>query len=531
MPGQEYVELEGSFRSPIPDGREVGPANEQDVIEVTVLLRPAHTEETPSAAQQPRVRERSYAPRRELGQRTGAPHSAAERVATFASDNDLTVEESRPEQRRVVLSGTVEAMSRAFRVTLATYEAAGERYRGRTGIIQVRDDIADDVGAVLGLDNRPQARPRIQRRPKRAGAASGAPTSYTPGQVAGMYNFPAAYTGAGQCIGILEFGGGFTEDDLAVFFADNGISPPPEVVAVGVDGAGNNPGGDQNSDVEVMLDIEVAGSVAPEARIVVYFAPNTSRGFVDAVAAAVHDEQNQPTSLSISWGGAEETWTTQVRNAMDGFFQDAAQIGMTVLAAAGDDGSRDGIKDGQVHVDYPAASPAVLGCGGTRIQVSGNAITSEVAWNDGNQGGAGGGGVSRRYPVPAYQQASDVPPSANPGHRPGRGVPDWSADASPFSGYEIRLVGGQTEPVGGTSAVAPLFAGLVALLGQALNKPAGFLHPVLYGRAAAEGAFRDITSGTNNITGHLPGYSTAPGWDACSGLGSPDGELLLKALQ
>jgi kumamolisin len=346
-----------------------------------------------------------------------------------------------------------------------------------------------------------------------------------------MYNFPAAYTGAGQCIAILEFGGGFTENDLAAFFAENGISPPPDVVAIGVDGATNNPGVDQNADAEVMLDIEVAGSVAPGARIAVYFAPNSSQGFVSAVAAAVRDEQNQPTAISISWGGPEETWSTPVRNAMDRWFIDAARIGMTVLAAAGDDGARDGIHDGRVHVDYPAASPVVLGCGGTQIQVSSGTITGEVAWNNGDQGGAGGGGVSRKFPPPSYQGGSDIPPSANPAAQQGRGVPDWSANASPFSGYAVRLVGGQTAPVGGTSAVAPLFAGLVALLGEALDKPVGFMHPVLYGPAAALGVFNDITTGTNNITGHLPGYSTAPGWDACTGLGSPDGDLLLEALQ
>jgi kumamolisin len=530
--GTIYVGIEGSSQSPVANARQVGPADPREVIRVTVLLRPEHLEEMPNAVQTPNMSERQYISRSELAQHTGASSAAAERVVRFAADNNLTVKEVRPETRMVRLEGSVQAMSSAFRVTLVTFEAAGQRFRDHIDPIQIPDDISDDVEAVVGLDNRPQLTPRIQTLSEQGKTGSlGPPASYPPAQVAEMYDFPGTYTGAGQCIAILEFGGGYTKHDLAAFFAENGISPPPHVVAIGVDGATNSPGTDQGADGEVMLDIEVAGSIAPAARIAVYFASNTSDGFVRALAAAIQDEQNQPTAISISWGGAEETWSTPVRNAMDRFFADAAYLGITVLAAAGDDGSRDGIDDGRVHVDYPAASPFVLACGGTQIQVSGGMITNEVVWNNGEQDGAGGGGVSRKFPLPAYQRASDVPPSANPAHQNGRGVPDWAANASPLSGYAIRLVGGQTEPVGGTSAVAPLFASLVTLIAQAVSKPLGFIHPVLYGRAAALGAFSDITTGTNNITGLLPGYDATPGWDPCTGLGSPDGQLLLKAFQ
>jgi len=527
-----YVELEGSAPPSLAGARQFGPADPRAIIQVTVLLRPDRIEEMPSTVQTPNISERQYISHRELAKRTGASSAAAERVANFASDNNLTVREIRPEARMVRLEGSVQAMSRAFKVDLVIFEAAGQRFRDHTDPIRIPDDISDDVEAVLGLGNRPMLAPRIRMlSARRENGELAPPTSYSPGQVAELYNFPATYTGAGQCVAILEFGGGYTKEDLTSFFCENGIAPPPDVVAIGLDGATNNPGVDQNADGEVMLDIEVAGSIAPAARMAVYFASNTNQGFVSAISAAIHDEQNRPTAISISWGGPEESWSTQVRNAMDRFFIDAAYLGITVLAAAGDDGSRDGIHDGRVHVDYPAASPVVLACGGTQIQVSGSAITNEVAWNNGDQAGAGGGGVSRKFPTPLYQRGSDVPPSANPAHQNGRGVPDWAANASPLSGYAIRLVGGRTEPIGGTSAVAPLFAGLVALLAQALSKPVGYMHPVLYGRAAALGVFSDITTGTNNITGLLPGYSTAPGWDPCTGLGSPDGQLLLQAFQ
>jgi kumamolisin len=526
------VAIEGSVQPAVAGARQVGLADPRQVIQVTVLLKPEHFEGIPKAVQTSNMSERQYISRRELTQRTGASSAAAERVASFASDNNLTVKEIDLGKRMVTLEGSVQAMSAAFKVSLFTFEAAGQRFRDYTQPIQIPDDISDDVDAVLGLDNRRQVATRVRMlSAQREASELGPPALYPPGQVAELYNFPTTYTGSGQCIAILEFGGGYTEDDLAAFFAENGISPLPDVVAIGVDGATNSPGSDPNADGEVMLDIEVAGSIAPAARMAVYFAPNTSQGFVRAVAAAIHDEQNKPIAISISWGGAEETWSTPVRNAMDQFFMDAAYLGITVLAAAGDDGARDNIHDGRVHVDYPAASPVVLACGGTQIQVSCGAITSEVAWNNGEQDGAGGGGVSRKFSPPVYQRGSDVPPSANPAHLNGRGVPDWAANASPLSGYAIRLVGGKTEPIGGTSAVAPLFAGLVALLTQAVNKRIGFMHPILYGRAASLGVFSDITTGTNNITGRLPGYSTTAGWDPCTGLGSPDGQLLLKAFQ
>jgi kumamolisin len=259
--------------------------------------------------------------------------------------------------------------------------------------------------------------------------------------------------------------------------------------------------------------------VAPKASLVVYFAPNTDRGFLDAVTSAVHDTTHRPSLLSISWGGPESSWTQQAMTALDGAFQDAALAGVTVLCAAGDDGSSDGLKDGKAHADFPASSPHALACGGTRLEASGNAIASEVVWNDPGHG-ATGGGVSDVFPLPDWQRASHVPVSANPHGGPGRGVPDVAGDADPATGYEIR-VDGRNTVVGGTSAVAPLYAGLLARINQRLGKPVGFLNPVLYG---ASGVCRDVTEGSNGA------YAAGPGWDACTGLGSIDGAALLRTL-
>jgi len=260
------------------------------------------------------------------------------------------------------------------------------------------------------------------------------------------------------------------------------------------------------------------GGVAPAARIAVYFAPNTTRGFLDAITTAVHDQQRSPSIVSISWGQAEDNWTAQARTSFDQAFQDAAALGVTVCAAAGDDGSADGISDGEAHVDFPSSSPSVLACGGTRLEASGDTISSEVVWNEPDHG-ATGGGVSRFFAVPGYQESADVPPQADTGQE-GRGVPDIAGDADPLTGYKVR-VDGEDTVIGGTSAVAPLWAGLLARVNAIRGSAAGFVHPQLY----AAGPLRDITSGDNGA------YSAGSGWDACTGLGSPDGAEVLAALQ
>jgi len=178
---------------------------------------------------------------------------------------------------------------------------------------------------------------------------------------------------------------------------------------------------------------------------------------------------------------------------------------------------------------FPASSAFVLACGGTTLQSSGASITSETVWNDGADGGATGGGISDSIDLPSWQNNANVPPSVNPGGRIGRGVPDVAGNADPATGYQI-LADGQPGIVGGTSAVAPLWAGLIACINQRLGTPVGFLNPLLYGQIANADALNDITIGTNDITGQIGGYPAGPGWDACTGFGSPNGTALANAL-
>ena len=511
---EERIILPGSERRAMPSSQTIGIADPNSLITVTVLLRRRNSD-LPAPGSETLTRE-------EFARRFGAAPADVGPVEEFASDNDLTVVEVDLARRSIILSGTVANMNEAFATELLLFQSPRGVFRGRVGVLAIPVNLADIIVGVFGLDERPQARAHFRRLTAQVGPEAAGDTSYTPIAVSRLYDYPAA-TGAGQTVAIIELGGGFRSSDLKTYFSGLGIKTTPSVTAVAVDGAQNQPVGDPNSaDGEVLLDIEVVGAIAPSAKIAVYFAPNTDQGFLDAITTAVHDTLRKPSVISISWGQAESGWTAQSLTAFDQAFRDAGLLGVTVCCAAGDDGSADGVTDGAAHVDFPSSSPNVLACGGTRLESSGNKITKEVVWNHGAGNGATGGGVSEVFPLPTFQAGAKVPVSVNPSRFKGRGVPDVSGDADPATGYQI-LVDGKSSVFGGTSAVAPLWAALIALMNQQLGKPVGFLNTALYA-AAAKKTLHDITSGNNGA------YKAGPAWDACTGLGSPDGQALLTAL-
>lgn len=508
-PPQPRVPVPGSERAPLPGSRPVRPVDPNETIEVSVYLSAPNRG---AAAPPPGTR----MTREEYAATYSADPQALEKIEAFAQQHHLTVVESDPVRRRVVLAGPVSAMRAAFGVELHHYEHPGGSYRGRTGPVLLPADLVPLVDAVVGLDDRPQTRTHF--RP----AAGPGTQSYTPPQIASLYDFPTQGNGHGQCIALIELGGGYRTHDLHTYFKQLGL-PVPTVSSVSVDGGKNHPTNPQGADGEVALDIEVAGGVAPGAKIAVYFAPNTDRGFLDAITQATHDTRHNPSIISISWGGPESSWTAQAMQTMDQAFQAAGTLGITICCAAGDNGSSDGVNDGLAHVDFPASSPNALACGGTRLDSANGAVTSETVWNEAT-GGATGGGISDVFDLPTWQTDAKVPPSINSGGRVGRGVPDVAANADPQTGYEV-LVDGQSMVIGGTSAVAPLWAGLLALINQQLGQSAGYLNPALYQRLAGTNAFRDVTTGNNG------GYNAGPGWDACTGLGAADGAHLLAGLR
>jgi len=495
--------IPGSERPALQDAKPVGPADPDRRIQVTVTLpRRANGAKAPNGVD-----------RATFAEHYGADPADIERLEEFAAEHDLEVVEASAERRTLILSGRIADIAAAFGTDLSLYEHPQlGTFRGRVGALTVPQTVAPAIESVLGLDDRPAAIPHFRHIEPHASQ-----TAYRPQDVAALYGFPADTNGAGETVAIIELGGGFKQADLTTYWTEMGVSPKPKVVAVPV-GAGNVPDGPQGADGEVMLDIEVVGAVAPGARIAVYFAPNTTAGFLNAITTAVHDRARRPSVVSISWGQAEEHWTAQARTAYNSAFQDAAELGVTICVASGDDGSRDNINDNQAHVDFPAASPWVLACGGTRLDSKNGKILAEVTWHEAT-GGATGGGVSRFFQVPAYQGAVNVPKQVNT-KKPGRGVPDVAGDADPQTGYRVR-VDGQEMVIGGTSAVAPLYAALIARINGKLGRNVGFVNTKLY----AGGVLRDITVGDNGA------YHAAAGWDACTGLGSADGGKVLAALE
>jgi kumamolisin len=506
MPGQNRIAIPGSERAPVKGATLVGPTDPQQLVEVSVILKRRKQLHLGDLG----GRHLSHG---EFAAAYGADPANVDRIRAFASEHNLRVVENSDEvaRRTIKLQGTVANLENAFGTTLNEYESPKGRYRGRTGALSIPAELTDAVQAVLGLDNRGVAKPHLRfRGMKGASDAAAQALSYTPVQVAQLYSFPTGVTGSGQTIGIIELGGGYKTADITNYFKSLGITAP-KVTSVSVDGGTNSPTNANSADGEVLLDIEVAGGVAPGANIVVYFTSNTTQGFQDALSTAIHDTTNNPSVISISWGAPEDAWTAQFLQSFDQVAQEAGALGVTITVAAGDDGSSDGDTDGGNHVDFPASSPHVLACGGTSLQSSNGSIASETVWNDGSDGGATGGGYSSTFPQPSYQ--SSIAGQTE------RGVPDVAGNADPDTGYNI-LVDGEQIVVGGTSAVAPLWAGLIALLNQQLGTRLGYVNPALYALAEPDNGFNDITEGNNGA------FSAGPGWDPCTGLGSPIGNTL-----
>ena len=323
-------------------------------------------------------------------------------------------------------------------------------------------------------------------------AHSRSATSYTPLQLASTYQFPVGLTGAGQKIGVIELGGGYLLSDIRHYLQSYLQMPhEPNLVDVSVDGATNDPYDGSGSNVEVALDIEIIAALAPAAQIRVYFAPNTENGFYNAIAAAQRDGC---AVISISWGAPEDAWASSDLQRYNTLFSAGSAV---VCVASGDAGSSDG--ESGLHVDFPASSPGVLACGGTHLDSSG----AETVWSD------TGGGVSSVFDAPTYQSQYVTK----------RGVPDVAGNADPETGYNIYCsTDGGLLVVGGTSAVAPLWAGLLARVFQQQGAALGDMHDFLYQHT---GVCRDITQGSNGA------YMARPGWDACTGLGSPIGQSFL----
>jgi kumamolisin len=489
-------------------------------------------------------------------------------------------------RRQVHLVGSAAAMAKAFDVKISRYKhkRTGRNFRCPESDISVPASLSPIIDGVFGLNDMPvvvRNSRRVVRKPQTAtDAQTQFPGSFYPNQVAKLYNFPPTQ-GQGQRVAILEFGGGFDQSVLADYFTNTiGLATPPTVNSISVLG--------QQMDVkdpatgEVYLDIEVVGGMAPKATMDVYFAPWTGQGYLNAIDQAIHNDDYA--ALSVSYGldedmkgnAANPGWPALNKN-VDEAFRDAVAIGLPIFVSSGDEGSgcqRGALQNGEeitllspaAHVAYPSSSPYATAVGGTMLYAQNGQITDEVVWNELGAleqdkfylGGATGGGVSDRYRAPSYQtsagvnmQSANNPPSA------GRCVPDVAGNAGVTTGYLVSQPPGvqpSVQPVGGTSAAAPMWAALMACIRESLTSASGappqtfFFNDFVYASGATP-AFRDIVKGreiTYNAQGpvvgpftpigsnrstKVNGYSAKLGYDLCTGWGAPDGAALVKQLQ
>lgn len=423
-------------------------------------------------------------------------------------------------------SEAIELLSKNYNLTADAHKLTGKRrdlesafgiqfyregeyvhYKGR---VTLPDYLEKHVLSVLGLSTKPAFQRIKARKPE---AVVGTQNSYNPQDIANLYNFPTN-AGAGQKIGIIELGGGYHLSTIQSYLQSVGTPSFPIISDSLVDGATNNPS-DINDSGEVYLDIEIIAAIAYEASITVYFAPNTDIGFIDAINKAINDGNN---AISISWAGSEDYYNYNVIQAYEQVLSQAASKGVVIFVSSGDAGATDGSYDGSFSVNYPSSSPYVVSCGGTSL-----ASGTETAWN------YGGGGFSIFFQTPVYQNSrpssyqyqSQITGEISNLFPTTRGLPDVSANADPYSGYNIATDLGMMV-VGGTSAVAPLYASLVALLNNARGKNINNILPLLYDPRNT--GIQPVSSGGNG------GFFASAQWNPCTGLGSPNGGAFLQYL-
>lgn len=522
------LRLHGTQRVVTEHRNRIGPLGKQKLVCVTLSLRRKVNPETTLRQFASPFKKRYLSVAQAIQRFSHRPKDEAA-VRRFAREYHLECKDVQP--GLIQLCGSVANINRAFDITLSLYaeERFDAPYHGHDEEPTLPAYLNGVVTGVFGLDSHPAGRRRSITEKMTANVVSPPPvTARTrrPSEFADLYGFPPGATGRGQSIGLLEFGGGFRSHSLKSYFASVAI-PLPRIVVRQIPPGANRPRGKRgtlNPDTEVYLDIEVAGSLARDAAIVVYFGENTEQGWLRTLQAAIFDERHDLSVISISWGQAEQNWSVGALKELDRLFQIAAHRGITVCCSSGDNGVREEPTQ-PFSVVFPATSPHVLACGGTQLEVKRSGNRKETVWNQWRQYRlASGGGFSQVFTRPSYQKNLRI------SQQKGRGIPDVAANASSYTGYLIEADNTRMS-MGGTSAVAPLWAALVARLNEALGTKLGLLTPTVYEMTAGKSdGLCDIVEGFNGPTRNT-GYQAKRGWDACTGLGSPRGETILKWLK
>jgi len=460
----------------------------------------------------------------------GAVKDEVTLVLDWATSNGLIIEETNIDSATTKLSGTAEQFNNIFNISLQTVIENNREYITHIGNIIIPTNIDAVVDLILGLDNSMSFSHNAILETTTGPIDSNLISSPTPVDLASAYKFPRApgsdlVQGNGVCVAIIELGGGWTTQNLTSTFGRIG-QPNPTVIDVSVDGGVNDGGADVNSSGEVMLDIYCVGAVVPAAKIAMYFAPNTYQGFIDTIITPTNDTVNNPSVISVSWGTTDTNWGSVNRNTFEAAFAAAVVKGITVFVAAGDYGVRALSGSATYTVQYPGTSPYVVCAGGTVISINNDySIASEIPWGTSGGSFAGGGGVSGIFGIPTWQTGfnSKLYPGGTVSALTGRGIPDVSAMATGYTFY--YGAGNATGTFVGTSATAPLLAGMMARLNQLSERRIGFVNSDWY--AVRTTAFNDQITGDNH-GGNAVGYMADTGWDAATGLGSPIGTELYK---
>ncbi len=442
---------------------------------------------------------RNYVDRKTLARETAADPEDVEALRRYGERFGLSIAESH--WRSVVVKGPVEQLIRAFGASVAIFEDAdGRRFRHRSDALYAPPDVAAIVQGIFGLHQWPRSR--------KLGTLQRHTTPLLARDVAARYQFPDG-RGHGQTIGVVQLRGIFKPDDFDQCMRAQGLAPVHPIVKR-VDDAAVAHEIATTKDLEAALDVQLIASLAPEARIVVYEAPDDERGFLDAVRDAIFDEEYAPSVLSISYGWPEQLWTPAALHILDELFAAAALMGVTICCSSGDNGAE--VDDnGKPHVVAPASIPFAVACGATIIQDGG---LEEQTWEK------TGGGFSERFDVPQWQGAARSS-AMQYGMQPGRGVPDVAAQQLP--GYYVVMEGAELA-MGGTSAVAPVWSALIARINEQIGVPAGSFLPILY-EQSGEKIFREVTSGGNGR------FQAGAGWNPCTGLGTPIGIAIAERLR
>lgn len=446
----------------------------------------------------------------------------------FTNKYNLQISKTKLTERWISIKGKIEDVEKALKIDILQYDFEEFIYYFHHGVMEIPKEIEHLVEAITGINKAPIKERRIFPMQLNLNKSMLKGTAVHAKDFEKLYNFPEELDGSGQCIGIISLGGGYDEKILKKYFKGHGI-PMPDISWVSVDGGKNEPGANTEYDYEVYMDLEIVGSLAPGAKIVVYFAKNDKANILKAFKQAIHDNKNKPQVISMSWGTLEENFSRHEAIALNNVFKEAAHLNITLICSSGDLGSSGKVDQTGLNVQLPASSPYILAVGGTQTDVVDNKILHEDVWKQEQEMSgqkvnfSSGGGFSDFYPMPQFQK-SVLPITFKKKKK--RGIPDVAANASTTPGI-ILNVSNTIQVSMGTSASTPLWAALITRINQKLNElnlpHVGFINPFIY-HDEFRPLFNQVLHGENG------NYNATGGWDPCTGLGTPDGEKFLEQI-